>query len=464
MPEKLSLSELQSIIRDSLYIAFPDTFWIVAEISEIKENYAGHCYLELIEKQKEGNNIKARVRAIIWCKKYVILKSFFQNTTGQMLTCGLKILVKARVEYHELYGLSLDILDIDPAYTVGELSAKRQMIIRQLEDEGVFEMNRQMELPAVIRKIAIVSSRNAAGYTDFMNHLTNNNYNYIFYTTLFESPMQGPETETGIVKALDRIVENIELFDVAVIIRGGGSQVDLSWFDNYNIAFHITQFPIPVITGIGHDKDMSVADMVAFESLKTPTAVADFIIDHNTFFENNLDDLWSRIKKSSLDVVEKNKTIVDSYGLRLFPLTKNLVLKINEKLSDKIIRLVKTGSQFVNKTVIDIAGQQSRINSATRSCLTRKDDQISSLKNLLKPMAINYLSSASLKIATYQKTLEILKPDNVLKRGYTITSKNGLIIKSSKLIRQGDVITTQFSDGVLSSTVDKNIEDAQTTK
>lgn len=459
--EKLSISELQSIIRDSLYIAFPDTLWIIAEISEIKENYAGHCYLELIEKQKDGNNIKARIRAIIWCKKYSFLKSYFLNVTGQSLICGLKIMVKAKVEYHELYGLSLDILDIDPAYTIGELSAKRQLIIRQLEEEGIFEMNREMSLPSVIRKIAIISSRNAAGYTDFLNHLTNNNYGYFFYTTLFESPMQGPETESGIVKALDRIAEHRDIFDIAVIIRGGGSQVDLSWFDNYNIAYHITQFPIPVITGIGHDKDRSVTDMVAFEALKTPTAVADFLIDHNASFEIHLNDLWSGIKRSSLEVVEKNRMIADSYGLRLFPLTRNLISKIHERLSDKIIRLVKTGTQFVNKTIVDITGQQSRLNSATKTCLLRKGDLISAKENQMKPKTMNYLSSVSLKLTNYQKNLEILKPENVLKRGYTITLRNGLIIKSSKMIGQGDIITTQFSDGILSSIVESQTENEQ---
>ena len=209
------------------------------------------------EKQPDDKNIRARARAVIWSNRYRFLKPFFENVAGESLREGLKVLVKVRVEYHEIYGLSLVISDIDPSFTLGDLAVKRQMILKKLEEDGVLNMNRELEFPLFPQRIAVISSRSAAGYTDFIKHIGENSYGYVFYTALFEAAMQGTETETSIIEALDRIAEKIELFDVIVIIRGGGSQTDLSWFDNYSIAYYITQFPLPVLTGIGHEKDLS---------------------------------------------------------------------------------------------------------------------------------------------------------------------------------------------------------------
>ena len=213
----------------------------------LKKTHAGHCYLELIEKHPDEKNVRARVKAIIWSKRYRFLKSFFENITGESLKEGLKILVKTKVEYHEVYGLSLVISDIDPSFTIGEMALKRQMIIKRLEEEGVFPMNKEIDFPVVPQRIAIISSKNAAGYSDFINHLDGNSYGYVFYTALFETVMQGTETEQSVISALDKIADYSGLFDLVVIIRGGGSQTDLSWFDSYNIAYHVTQFPLPVL-------------------------------------------------------------------------------------------------------------------------------------------------------------------------------------------------------------------------
>lgn len=222
LSDKLSLTELQLIIKDSLYMALPDMYWVTAEVSEIKENYAGHCYLELIEKQSDEKNVSARVRAIIWNNRYRFLKSLFENITGESLRAGMKVLVRVKVEYHELYGLSLIISDIDPSFTIGEMAVKRQMIIRKLEEEGVFSMNKELELPFVPRRIAVISSGSAAGFLDFMKHLRENSYGYVFYTALFETIMQGTETEKSVISALDRIAVNSEVFDVVAILRGEG--------------------------------------------------------------------------------------------------------------------------------------------------------------------------------------------------------------------------------------------------
>ena len=350
MPEKLSLAELQLIIRDSLYIALPDMYWVIAEISEIKENFAGHCYLELIEKQSDDKNIKARVKAIIWSSRYRFLKSFFENVTGETLKEGLKILVKTKIEYHEVYGLSLVITDIDPAFSIGELAVKRQQIINRLEQDGIFNMNKELIFPFLPQRIAVITSKNAAGYTDFINHLTNNSYGYSFLTTLVDAAMQGEETEHGVISALDKIAENSEKFDIVVIIRGGGSQTDLSWFDNYNIAYHITQFPLPVLTGIGHDKDLSVTDMVAHRSLKTPTAVADFIVECVADADNHILNLSNEIADLSKIIIEKNKNRIEESRIKLIPLSRILISRNRDVLTYKIIDITNSGKRNLTRS------------------------------------------------------------------------------------------------------------------
>jgi exodeoxyribonuclease VII large subunit len=350
MTEKLSLTELQLIIRDSLYLALPDMYWVIAEISEIKENYAGHCYLELIEKHPGEKNVRARAKAIIWSSRYRFLKSLFENITGETLKEGLKVLVKTKVEYHELYGLSLVISDIEPAFTRGEMSIKRQQVVITLEQEGVFSMNKELNFPAVPQKIAVISSLNAAGYSDFINQLNGNSRGYNFYTALIETVMQGAETEHGVISALDKIAENSHMFDLVVIIRGGGSQSDLSWFDSYNIAYHVTQFPLPVITGIGHDKDMSVTDMVANKSLKTPTAVADFLIDCMAETENHLKEMSSGIIDISRIIIEKNRNHIETLSIKLLPLARIMLSDKKDKLSGKIIEIINIGKDFQGRS------------------------------------------------------------------------------------------------------------------
>jgi exodeoxyribonuclease VII large subunit len=409
MSEKLTLTDLQLIIRDSLYIALPEMYWVIAEISEIKENSAGHCYLELIEKHPSDNNVRARIKAIIWSKRYRFIKSLFENIAGETIRDGLKVLVKAKVEYHEVYGLSLVITDIDPAFTVGEMAIKRQQIIHRLEQEGVFTMNKEIDIPVAPQRIAIISSKNAAGFTDFINQLKGNSYGYTFYTALFESSMQGSDTENGIIDAMNRIADNSELFDLVAIIRGGGSQADLSWFDNYNIAYHITQFPLPVITGIGHDKDMSVTDLVANKALKTPTATAEFIIECISAAENHIFEMWQEIRDISV--------------------------------------------QYTSTAGISLINQISRLTTASKSFSQVKSYLVESFHTSLKNKTVNYVDSKNAKLKLLEVTLNILNPDNVLKRGYTITSLNGKILKSKESIRKDDALETRFCDGTTISKV-----------
>ena len=261
MENKLTLSELNERIKEVIEGAFPSSVWVIAEISELKENRNGHCYLELIEKQ--GTEIVARSRATIWSYTYRMLKPYFETTTGQLFTQGIKILVQGAVEFHSAFGLSLNIKDIDPIYTVGDMAMQRKEIINRLQTEGVFEMNKELELPLVPQKIAVISSATAAGYQDFMNQMETNEFGFRFYTKLFQATMQGVEAVPSIIYALERIFQYEDFFDAVVIIRGGGATADLSSFDNYDLAFNITQFPLPVITGIGHEKDDTIIDLVA---------------------------------------------------------------------------------------------------------------------------------------------------------------------------------------------------------
>jgi len=458
MTEKLSLTELQLIIRDSLYLALPDMYWVIAEISEIKENYAGHCYLELIEKHPDEKNVRARAKAIIWSNRYRFLKSFFENITGESLKEGLKILVKTKIEYHELYGLSLVITDIDPAFTIGEMAMKRQLVIKKLEEEGVFSMNKEIDFPAVPQRIAIISSKNAAGYSDFINHLTGNSSGYVFYTALIETAMQGTETEQGVISALDKIALNSDLFDLVVIIRGGGSQSDLSWFDSYNIAYYVTQFPLPVITGIGHDKDMSVTDMVANRALKTPTAVADFLIDYVAGAENHLIEVSSEITDISRIIIEKNRNRIEKSRIRLIPLSRIMISEIKDRLSGSILEIINIGKEHIIRAGLAPANQESRLVSAVKSFSSGKESVLKRTIKNLTDLTTNALDRNNIRVAGLRNTLSILKPENVLKRGYTITSFNGRILKKRKQVKTNDLIDTQFSDGAVKSRIIGKLE------
>lgn len=457
---RLSLYELQQVIRDSLYISFPGFYWVTAEIAELKENFSGHCYIELIEKQADEKNIKAKVKAIIWGNRYRFLKSFFEDATGESLREGLRVLVKIKIEYHEVFGLSLVISDIDPVFTVGEMAMKRQMIIKKLESEGVFSMNREMELPVLIQRIAVISSRNAAGFTDFVNHLKDNRAGYVFNLTLFDSAMQGSETENAIIGAFENIAVNTDKYDAVVIIRGGGSISDLSWFDNYNIAYYITQFPLPVITGIGHDKDLTVTDMVANVSLKTPTAVADFLIERMIQLDEALASLSSEIAEKSLEILELFNKRVESAGLKLLPFAQIMVAGFKEKLSVKVLELVNTGKAFVIRSGLAPENQKSKLLSSVRVYQSMKNGSIEKFKTDLMRAANNTINNRVLKTEEFENSLAMLNPVNVLKRGYTISSVNGKIIKSIGEISVNDTLETRFHDGSAKSTVNnKNLND-----
>ncbi|MDP4226408.1 MAG: exodeoxyribonuclease VII large subunit, partial [Bacteroidota bacterium] len=390
MPENaLTLLELNLSIREALTAAFPDSCWIIGEIGEINVNYSGHCYLELIEKGTDSDQIVAKARATIWSSTFRMLKPYFETTTGQTLTTGLKILVKGSVEYHELYGLSINIKDIDPSYTLGDLARKKLEIIKRLEYEGVINMNKELALPLVPQHIAIISSKTAAGYGDFVNHLNNNPNRFAINHTLFPAIMQGNEAESSIVNALDKIYKEHQKYDAVVIIRGGGSQSDLSCFNNYWLAYNIAQFPIPVLTGIGHERDESIADMVAHTKLKTPTAVADFIVSRISAFDFSLDELNQEFSSKVLSLLDSQKN-------RISNLTDQLPSLIRFRMSGISHNLEMTTQRYetsVNKLLLShkqqLLNSLMNFRSSTLKLLLHKNQVLektdSSLQFIIKP-------------------------------------------------------------------------------
>jgi len=266
--EHLSLATLNQIIKDTLNTTLEPSYWVVAEIAELRTNYSGHCYLEFIQKEEESGKILAKTRGTIWSYTYRTVSAWFQSITGEELRSGITVLANVQVQFHEVYGLSLNVKDIDPNFTLGERARKKQEIIKQLEEDGIFEMNKSLKLPLVPQRIAVISSETAAGYGDFMNQITHNDFGYKIETLLFPATMQGDKAPNAIINALLQVHNTMDKFDALIIIRGGGAQVDLDCFDHYELAAHIAQFPLPVFTGIGHERDETICDLVAHTSLK----------------------------------------------------------------------------------------------------------------------------------------------------------------------------------------------------
>ncbi|MBQ2787757.1 MAG: exodeoxyribonuclease VII large subunit [Bacteroidaceae bacterium] len=276
--EPLTLYALNNMVRCTLNDAMPSRYWVTGELSEVRETTAGHCYIELVQRNEATGELVAKARGTIWARTYALLRPYFVEETGQNFVAGLKILVQVSVDFHELYGFALDVCDIEPAFTVGDMERRRRQIIKRLEDEGVIGLNKELPFPMLPQRVAVISSPTAAGYDDFCDQLAANAYGFVFYTHLFPSPMQGAKVEEGIIAALGMIARNLDLWDVVVIIRGGGATSDLSCFDTYDLANNCAQFPLPIITGIGHHRDDTLLDIVAHTRVKTPTAAAELLV------------------------------------------------------------------------------------------------------------------------------------------------------------------------------------------
>ena len=325
--DSLSLLELNALVRRSLEQCLPDEYWIQAELSDVRSNTTGHCYLEFIQKDPRSNSLVAKARGVIWNNIYRLLKPYFEESTGQLFTSGIKVLVKVTVQFHELYGYSLTVLDIDPTYTLGDMARRRREILLQLEEEGVLTLNKELEMPVLPQRIAVVSSATAAGYGDFCHQLKHNSGGFFFYTELFPALMQGNQVEESVLAALDCINARISEFDVVVIIRGGGAASDLSGFDTYLLAAACAQFPLPVITGIGHERDDTVLDSVAHTRVKTPTAAAELLIQRVGEAAERLEELSACLQQGAYTLLEQEQR-------RLVTMQARIPALVHRKLSE----------------------------------------------------------------------------------------------------------------------------------
>lgn len=403
-----SLLELNEKIKQSIKSALTECVWVRAEINELRENANGICYLELIEKG-ESDYLVAKQSAIIWASTYRMLKPYFESTTGIALQNGIKILVSCKVEFHEVYGMSLYINDIEPSFTVGDLALRRTKIIEQLRSEGILNMNKEQPMSETPQRIAIVSSPTAAGFGDFMAQIENNALGLKFYTKLFPAVMQGQQVEVSIIEALDKIYEHIDFFDVVVIIRGGGATSDLSAFDNYNLAAHIAQFPLPIISGIGHQRDSSIVDLVAFSQENTPTAVAEFLIKKLSESLSEVENSFGKIIDIGKLTLQQEKMSIEMFSQKLFFNAKNILSLENDFL--KILQIkIKTSAE------------------------KKMDNENHSLKQA-------------------EDFIKWNNPENIINKGFSLTLKNGKIVKSATQLKKGDLLTTLLNDGECKSIV-----------
>lgn len=409
--ETYSLSQLTRFINQVVKVNFESPVWIKAEISELREASNGHCYLEFIEKDPDTDTLMAKIKANIWANTYRMLKPYFESSTGQQLHAGIKVLVSVTVDFHDVFGLSLNIRDIDPTYTLGELAKRRQEIIRQLEKDGVMEMNKSLEMATLSNRIAVISSPTAAGYDDFCNQLDNNPDGFVFYKKLFPAIMQGDQAADSIIEALDNIYGHVDLFDVVVIIRGGGASTDLACFDSYELALNCAQFPLPIIAGIGHQRDLSIVDMVAHTSVKTPTAAAALLIEMMEEARDRMTDAYTAIYQLLHQRVQSQQQ-------KLADISWKIRHALINKTSDKKLTLER---------------QKSRLIQAVR-------------------LAINTQKN---KLAILENSIERHSPAFLLKYGYTITTVNGKRLSSVKDVQDGDTIKTYVSDGEVKSVVEK---------
>lgn len=477
---QVSLSELQRQVKGRLEDLFSMPVWVKAEISEMSVNRSGHCYLDLVETQEGTDTVIARCRATIWSYTFRMLRPYFETTTGQAFTEGLKVLLQAKVEYHEVYGFSLNVRDIDPVYTLGDMARQRREILLRLQEAGVLEMNKELELPMVPQHIAIISSPTAAGLQDFVNQLHKNPYGFVFYTKLFPAVMQGMDAPRSITDSLEQIFMHEEMFDAVVIIRGGGAQIDLACFDNYELAFNVAQFPLPVITGIGHDKDDTVIDMVAHTRMKTPTAVAEFLISGALQFSQQLGEIEKQFMDLITGQLENHRNQLNDAADQLSMLVNQLIVKQTNRLNIARLQLTNSANTFltgqfselkavtvatknkVNRFVtlqnhqLDQSGRQ--IGYIFRRQMLKKQNSLVQYQQLVRFRSQETLRSEKKALGSIQDKLRLVDPMNILKRGYSLTLVNGRILKSVKLVNEGDLLETRLKDGKVISKVEKKEE------
>ena len=439
--KRLTLYELNNLVREVLECEMPDEYWVEAELSECREA-RGHCYMELIQKDERNATPIAKASARCWASKWMLVRPYFERTTGQRLHAGMKVLLKVYAQFHEAYGFSWIVTDIDPTYTLGDMARKRQEIIRQLKEEGVFDLQKELQLPLFCQRIAVISSETAAGYGDFCNQLADNPYGFKFETQLFPAIMQGEGVEQSIIDALGKIYSEYSdysehsdysdcPFDCVVIIRGGGATSDMSGFDTLALAENVANFPLPIITGIGHDRDESILDMVSHTRVKTPTAAAAFLIDHLKTIMDILNDSQEQIVRLAQQKLTYYKSQFSAIAEVLPRLFSNVKVRQEARLD-----------ALNNRLILSSGNRLSALNS-----------RLSTLAEHLPILLDRRLMTEKHRLQLIEEKAKSLDPALLLSRGYSITMKDGKIVRDPQALRHGDEIETRLEKGTIKSIV-----------
>lgn len=432
MIKALSLFELNSLVADVIDSTMSRSYWVQAELSEAREN-RGHCYMELIEKNEGSNAPIARASAKCWSNVWMLIKPAFIRITGQEVRAGMKVMLQVHAQFHPQYGFSWIVDDINPEYTMGDMLRKRQDIIRQLKAEGVFELQKELHFPIFAQRIAVISSETAAGYGDFCNQLETNEYELYFHVELFSAVMQGDHVEQSIINALNQINSREDDFDCVVIIRGGGATADLSGFDTLSLAENVANFPLPIVTGIGHERDESVLDMVSFQRVKTPTAAAAYLIDHLASTLMRVENAQTQIIDSVRRALEVEKMRIQHIGIHIPVLFSVVRTKQEARLDGLSQRLLMKLKETMKQTNFHLSTLQSRI----------------------LPTLQNRLSIEQHRLEILEQRARLLDPSLPLKRGYSITLCNGKTVRNAKDLKIGDTIITRLEKGEVESRVER---------
>jgi len=430
MQNARSISELNRLIQQALETELDPVIWVIGEIADFRQAPQGHAYFELVEKQ--GNTVQAKIKANLWSFAYRSVAARFESITGSSIKNGMKVLAQVAVNFHPVYGLSINVKDIDPSFSLGERARVRQETIDRLTREGLLRLNARHPLPPVIQKIGIISSPTAAGYGDFVNQLENNSYGYQVYNKLFPSAMQGNEAVASLIKSLEQIeaLKDELGIEAVVIIRGGGAQLDLDCFDEYRLAAKIANFSLPVLTGIGHERDESIADLVAHSKLKTPTAVAEFLLSGFREFEENLGLAMLRIDRATRQKLSEEQTRIHQIAHQVRAFSESRLKLEAEKLNSSI----------------------SRIRMCSKNILQIQENSLTSFeKNMIRSLD-GFLQKQKQNIDSKELLLRQLNPEVILARGYTRSEINGEPINAAK-IQLGDELQTHTTKQKICSTI-----------
>ena len=429
MVQGMTLYELNGLVRQTLELTLDEEYWVQAEIAELRVNR--HCYMELVQKEARGGGIVAKARAQVWANRWAFIKPMFEQVTGQTLAAGMQVMLKVEVTFHELYGYSLNVTDIDPTYTLGDLARHRQEILLQLAEEGIDTMNKELPLPRLLQRIAVISSASAAGYGDFCNQLNNNQRGLAFKTELFQAVMQGNEVENSVVDALNRIAARLDEWDVVVIIRGGGATSDLQGFDSLLLAENVAQFPLPIITGIGHERDDTVIDLIAHTRVKTPTAAAEFLIHHQEQELDMLEDLSARLTDHISQLLYDETT-------RLKMLASKIPMLFSTVKAREEVRLHRLSASMANSSIQRLEQAKGRVELMNQ--------QLSLYTSTL-------LQGERKHIELMESKLQSAHPNRILQLGFSITRVGGKALKDVDEVKEGDEIETTLASGTFKSTI-----------